>query len=382
MDKVTLKIYQNYQRTIDENLSRFFSLFLLLQGLGLILISSYLHLNLLFVLLLTLLINFLPALLAFIKPEASYTIGLIALAQILNAILLMQISAGNFATHIYLFISLLLIAFYRKPALLIFACFISLLTFFNYAFWSIVETIILLFFIHQSKKEIKKIAELQAEILTINHKIDKDVQKRTAELEEFSYVLVHDIRTALNNIIRDKSKNINLEEHLSKIAKFIDCAYSYLQIPQIKYIYRKINPKQILNDFKTKLSKGNAITINLINIPDALKYYEEHFVFVVDALLQNAIKYNSTEALIIDINCEEETDFYRFCIRDNGKGIEPKYHQALMKIFQVLEPRDDQEHTGIGLPMIKKIIEQHSGQFYIESESGKGFAAYFTIPKL
>ena len=70
-----------------------------------------------------------------------------------------------------------------------------------------------------------------------------------------------------------------------------------------------------------------------------------------------------------------------FSITDNGPGIERKYHERIFHIFQTLEPRDTRESTGIGLALVKKVIESDGGEIWLESTPGEGSTFYFTLLK-
>ena len=96
----------------------------------------------------------------------------------------------------------------------------------------------------------------------------------------------------------------------------------------------------------------------------------------------NAVKYNDKEDIQIDIGCEDAGANWKFFVRDNGPGIEPKYHDKIFVIFQTLNARDEVESRGVGLAIVKKIIEEEGGKIWVESEKGKGASFCFTWPKV
>ena len=97
-------------------------------------------------------------------------------------------------------------------------------------------------------------------------------------------------------------------------------------------------------------------------------------------LLNNAIKYMDKPQGKIKIDCVEADDFWQFSIADNGPGIEEKYFDKIFQIFQSLAPRDEVDSTGIGLTVVKKIIEASGGQIWLESKVGQGSTFFFTLP--
>ena len=88
-----------------------------------------------------------------------------------------------------------------------------------------------------------------------------------------------------------------------------------------------------------------------------------------------------SERLVSPISSREAGDFYEFCVADDGPGISTQYHDKIFVIFQTLKARDRFESTGVGLALVKKIVEDKGGSVYLQSEEGKGSAFYFTWPK-
>ncbi len=99
-------------------------------------------------------------------------------------------------------------------------------------------------------------------------------------------------------------------------------------------------------------------------------------------LISNAIKFRSSEPLVITIQAEEEQGQWRFRVTDNGIGIEMKYaREKIFQVFQRLHSREAYEGAGIGLAISKKIVERHGGIIWADSQPGKGAVFYFTLKK-
>jgi chemotaxis family two-component system sensor kinase Cph1 len=102
---------------------------------------------------------------------------------------------------------------------------------------------------------------------------------------------------------------------------------------------------------------------------------------VLQNLLDNAIKYmGEQEKPLVEIGMQEshESGNFVFFVRDNGIGIAPEYHERIFGLFNKLDARSDS--TGIGLALVKRIIEFHGGRIWVESELGKGSTFLFTLP--
>jgi light-regulated signal transduction histidine kinase (bacteriophytochrome) len=104
-------------------------------------------------------------------------------------------------------------------------------------------------------------------------------------------------------------------------------------------------------------------------------------VQLLQNLVGNAVKFHGTELPRIDITVREDGQEWVFSVRDNGIGINPKYAERIFEVFQRLHTVKEFPGTGIGLAICKKIIEQHGGRIWVESEEGKGATFFFTLPK-
>lgn len=88
-----------------------------------------------------------------------------------------------------------------------------------------------------------------------------------------------------------------------------------------------------------------------------------------------------TERPRIEIGYQECEDFHRFYVRDNGIGIDPKNHLKVFEPFRRLKEIEDEEGTGLGLAIVERIVKNHGGKVWVESEKGKGATFYFSLPK-
>jgi signal transduction histidine kinase len=107
----------------------------------------------------------------------------------------------------------------------------------------------------------------------------------------------------------------------------------------------------------------------------------ERLTHVFEHLLRNAITYMDKPVGRIVVDCVEDAAFWRFAVCDNGRGIDEKYHHKIFELFQTLSTKDQYETTGMGLSIVRKIVELSGGRIWVDSQPGRGATLFFTLPK-
>ena len=102
---------------------------------------------------------------------------------------------------------------------------------------------------------------------------------------------------------------------------------------------------------------------------------------VIRNLIHNAVKHHDRTDGLVSVSCRSDDRFIEFAIADDGPGIEPRYHEQIFKLFATLRPRDEVEGSGMGLAIVKKLIERYGGTIRVDSEPGRGTTFRFTWPK-
>lgn len=236
--------------------------------------------------------------------------------------------------------------------------------------------------------DIKKLEKQKEKIL-------KELEKSNNELHEYAHIVSHDLKSPLRSInaltswIKSDNEgkldemtlqNFDLiETTLEKMEQLISDILLYSSAGSLTKEKEEVDLNVVLDDLKKILYKPNHISIEVLNKLPVLNGEKIKFQQVFQNLMSNAIKFSNKEKGIVEIDVKENKSFYQFSIKDNGIGIEKKFHDKIFKIFHSLQ--ESKESTGIGLSIVKKIVDLYQGEIWIESELNKGTIFYFTIKK-
>ena len=224
----------------------------------------------------------------------------------------------------------------------------------------------------------------------------KEVESINRELEDFAYIVSHDlkaplrgIKTLVDWIATDYTNKLDQEgkEQLDLISgrvgrmhNLIDGILQYSRIGRMKEERVKVDLDKHLPEIIDMIAPPENITITIENKLPIIECEQTRIFQVFQNLISNALKYMDKPQGRIIIGCVEENGFWKFSIADNGPGIEEKYHQKIFQLFQTLSARDDFESTGVGLTLVKKIVELYGGKIWIGSKVGQGSTFFFTLP--
>ena len=168
---------------------------------------------------------------------------------------------------------------------------------------------------------------------------------------------------------------------ISLMSFLIDSIQQYSMLGQSSQKKRKVDVNEVLSEVISIVAPPENIEISVENELPVLMCERTHIIQIFQNLLSNAIKYMDKSIGQIKVSCAEEDYFWKFSVSDNGPGINHRHTEKIFKIFQTLSPRDGVESTGIGLSIVKKLVELNNGRVWVESDVGQGSTFFFTLPK-
>jgi PAS domain S-box-containing protein len=238
--------------------------------------------------------------------------------------------------------------------------------------------------------ERKKAEQRQAQLL-------EQLEETNKELKDFAYIISHDLKAPLRGVkvlvdwistdYADKldqegKEQINLLiSRVNRMHNLIDGILQYSRIGRVKEDMIDVDLNELLPSVIDMLAPPENITITIQEELPTIECERTRIAQVFQNLLSNAIKYMDKPQGQIKVGYTEQDGFWRFSVSDNGPGIEEQYFEKIFRMFQTLSPRDEFESTGVGLTVVKKIVESYGGRIWVESKVGQGSTFLFTLAK-
>jgi PAS domain S-box-containing protein len=250
-------------------------------------------------------------------------------------------------------------------------------------------------------KDITERKTSQIKLNQLNASLEKTANElavSNSELEQFAYIASHDLQEPLRmvtgflSLLEKKYSNIIDAEGKEYIHYAVDGAKRMRQMILNLLEFSKVGRfngkseevdinelvKNVESLYKKKIEDTGA-TIISENLP-VIKTYKSPLQQVIQNLVSNGLKYHEAgKKPIIHISAEKKASHWQFAVSDNGIGIDPDYYERIFILFQRLHENEEYSGTGMGLAIVKKIVEAMGGEVWIASEKGKGSTFFFTI---
>jgi two-component system, chemotaxis family, sensor kinase Cph1 len=226
----------------------------------------------------------------------------------------------------------------------------------------------------------------------------EELAKSNADLKQFAYVASHDLREPLRMIssflqLLERRYKDQLDQDANefigyavngakRLDKMIMDLLEYSRVANKEIQFTDVDLEEVTDQIKSNLNvliNENRAKITYDSFP-IIRGDKNQMIILLQNLISNAIKYRQEETPRIHVSAEKEGDRFIFSVKDNGIGIDPRHLERIFTIFQRLHNHEEYEGSGIGLSIAQRVVHQHGGEIWAESEPGKGSTFYFTIP--
>jgi PAS domain S-box-containing protein len=225
----------------------------------------------------------------------------------------------------------------------------------------------------------------------------EELTRSNKELQEFVRIAAHDLKTPIRAIgtladwiltdYKDKLDESGQEKvkllvgRAKRIDGMINGLLQYSRMGHTRGKGKEVDLNIVLSEVIREIAPPENVEITIQNELPAVICEKRRMVQVFRNLLINSLKYIDKPMGQIRVGCVGEDGFWKFSICDNGCGIEQKYFGKIFKVFQKLTSQDETEGTGIGLAIVRKIVELYGGSVWVESKPEEGSTFFFTLPK-
>lgn len=250
------------------------------------------------------------------------------------------------------------------------------------------DTPILVEFINN---QIKKIVEMNKE----QQQLLKNLETKNQELSDYAHMISHDLKSPLRSISTlttwfkedykdkiDPQGNQTLDlvtNNVEKMDALITGILNYTTINEAQIEFYDVDLDKLVNDIVSIIYIPNTITVKVEDNLPKIKGDKFRLQQLFQNLIDNAIKYNDKTEGVINIGVKTKDGEQWFYVSDNGRGIAEKYHEKIFKTFEKLDSDKNDKSTGIGLSIVKRVVEFYGGKINLTSKLGEGSTFYFTL---
>ena len=225
----------------------------------------------------------------------------------------------------------------------------------------------------------------------------RELERSNKELDDFAYVASHDLKAPLRDIdslatwIEEDTREILPEEsgrHLATIRdrigrmeRLLDDLLRYSRAGRVFHPPEAFVLRAVLDEVLSVVSPPDRFEVIVTGDSPTLRAPRVPLELVLRNLIQNAVKHHRSDGGRIEIGIALLDEHVEISVSDDGPGIGPEFHQRIFRMFQTLRPRDELEGSGMGLAIVKKVVEAHGGVVSVESALGSGATFRFTWPR-
>jgi len=228
----------------------------------------------------------------------------------------------------------------------------------------------------------------------------EELKRSNAELEQFAYVASHDLQEPLRMVssytqllmrrygdkLDGDAKDFTafIVDGATRMKQLIEDLLAYSRVgtrdKNFKPVDAESSLKRALTNLRAAIQDSGA-TVTQDKLP-TIPCDEVQLAQLFQNLIGNALKFRKPDvAPAVHVGAADQGAEWEFMVRDNGIGIEPQYFERIFMVFQRLHDKGEYPGTGIGLAIVKKVVERHGGRIWVQSQPGAGTTFHFTMPK-
>ncbi len=235
----------------------------------------------------------------------------------------------------------------------------------------------------------------QKELELQKQNLVNELEKSNQGLQEYAHIVSHDLKSPLRSVtalatwlhddykdILDENGKYNLQMMMEKVEgmdKLIDGILKYSTVNSDTLDHTEVDVNEVVKEISEIIYIPDHVSINVTNTLPVIQADKVKIHQLFQNFLSNAVVNIDKKVGLVEVATQENKTHWQFSIKDNGVGIPKEYHEKIFKIFQSIG--NNERSTGIGLSIVKKIIDRYKGKVWLESEIGVGTTFYFTIKK-
>ncbi|OUS27288.1 hypothetical protein A9Q99_14830 [Gammaproteobacteria bacterium 45_16_T64] len=222
--------------------------------------------------------------------------------------------------------------------------------------------------------------------------IELELTRSNEELNQFAYIASHDLKAPLRGIdnlatwiwedIEDKDCVINhvqlMRLRIQRMQYLLDDLLEYSSVGQLDSNIELVDIPHLINDLYAQSTPPDTFSLQIACDIPPIETVATPLSIILRNLITNAIKYNDKENGTLSIRIDDLKDEILIAVEDNGPGIEEKFHQKIFGMFERLTSKDKIEGSGMGLAMVKKLVESFGGKIRIQSSKGQNTVFFIT----
>ena len=232
--------------------------------------------------------------------------------------------------------------------------------------------------------------------LQLEHTV-KELERSNSDLDHFTYIAGHDLRSPLRGIEnlsrwiledkgntlsqRSKEDMVKLQDRARKLHKLLEGLLRYSRVDRLEQSIGSVSPHSFIGEIIDFIAPPDGYKVEVSSVVETISIKCAPFKTVLMNLIGNAVKHRTSDQGKVEVHVKEDNDWIRIHVSDDGEGIPEKHHKRIFEMFKTLKSPDNDESSGIGLAIVKKVVEREGGKISVKNNAGAGVTFSLDWPK-